>query len=228
MKRILLSALVFAFSILTAYAGGPFSEAVQKPISIPNSKSGNIEPNKERFYGLIPKDSPYKKIKCYTDLQMNKYKMSEESHLWCHYIYSTGNYHLVIGDYSAECDNLKTGILYLTNENGDYLDKLEVYNIFGWDTTIREWTMEENVITVYTLIPTQSESISGWDFGKPNIRSFRAARHDCEYVVENGKFKLKREIIYSPMDYTFEELTKKDPFFNIWDKGVVPSKVINY
>ena len=229
MKKALTTALVCALSLTSVYAGGPFSEAVQMAESNPPSKSKGIEPNKNQFYVVIPKDSPYKTAKCYTDLQLSKYIMSEESHLWCHYIYPSGNYHLVIGYYAACCDNYSTYFLYLTNNNGDYLDKLEVSSSGPSMAWIREWSMDGDVITVYTLKPTQSATILANDFHEAEIDRFQAVRHDCEYVVENGKFKLKREIIYNPKVYTYYEMSRDvNPDFKIRNDNRIPSKVINY
>ena len=105
----------------------------------------------------------------------------------------------------------RTHILVSVDSDGNVLDTLEVA-VMG-KVCIKEYRiLTDGQIIVTTIKPKQEESIP-LDFAP--FEPFVGNRIDCTYIVENGKFVLKKEQRYADRTYTYELLSDGDS--KLWD-----------
>ena len=105
----------------------------------------------------------------------------------------------------------RTHILVSVDSDGNVLDTLEVA-VMGM-VCIKEYRiLTDGQIIVTTIKPKQEESIP-LDFAP--FEPFVGNRIDCTYIVENGKFVLKKEQRYADRTYTYELLSDGDS--KLWD-----------
>jgi len=117
---------------------------------------------------------------------------------------------LVLVDYSSVSEH-STSVLYLTDETGEVLDRLEVE---VWCTPFPAMNYAisaTGVVTTYRLVPTAGDPYF-WTFN-----SFVGKRVDKTYSIENGKFVLKSTKEYLEQTYTREMLDKEPRRYFIWN-----------
>lgn len=104
----------------------------------------------------------------------------------------------------------KTDVLVSVDSDGNILDTLEV--AVSWiHIHIKEYRiLIDGQIIVTTIKPKQEESIPFVNFAP-----FVGNRIDCTYIVENGKFVLKKEQKYADKTYTIELLSGSK--YRLWN-----------
>ena len=103
----------------------------------------------------------------------------------------------------------RTDLLVSVDSDGNILNTLEVA-VMG-KVCIKEYRiLTDGQIIVTTIKPKQEESIPFVNFAP-----FVGNRIDCTYIVENGKFILKKQQKYADKIYTDELLSVEN--YNLWD-----------
>ena len=102
----------------------------------------------------------------------------------------------------------RTDVLVSVDSDGNVLDTLEV--AVSW-VHIKEYRiLTDGQIIITTIKPKQEESIPFVNFAP-----FVGNRIDCTYIVENGKFILKKQQKYADKTYTYELLSDKT--YKLWN-----------
>ena len=218
MKRFRLSVFIVFVLSQSSFASGPLFVAVQQAESTPPTRLGSY-PDTYFFKYCTDQLSGF----VYDDLQCENLLPAET--IVARAVFSAeGSNRLVYVMCDAECGNLITGKLYLSNTQGFVLDALDVY-VDGLFCVIKNFVIEDSKIKVYSIKPTSSESLSFWNFGS-SFTGFEGERCDEEYLVEGFNFRLAKRVKYLPKNYTYEEIYDEEQYtFKIWDGGEIVSDV---
>lgn len=106
---------------------------------------------------------------------------------------------------------MQTDVLVSVDSDGNILDALEV--AVGYVYIKQYRILADGQIIVTTIKPKQEASILFENFNSSD--SFVGNRIDCTYIVEKGKFVLKKEQKYADKTYTYELLS--DYNYRLWD-----------
>lgn len=160
----------------------------------------------------VPSDIGGELTKLYTNVQCTEFFLAED--LGPHGMYNIkvpdSEYILVLLNFGSYTD-FHTYNLYITNPQGEYLDKLEV-KIWA-NASVKDFTVDEKgLVTVYQIIPENKHLLSG-----DEKEVFEAHRRDTVYSVKNGKFERIKEINYQSMKYRQEILGRGKPAYKIWE-----------
>lgn len=214
MKRLLIS-IVFLLTItLDVWSVGPLYNAVRKNPCAPRTRE-NYHISREPGEGASIKKTLHEVV--FTDIQCSIAESTDEYFAKERYAIHDCPLSIVNIEISGLCDNYVVNKLCLANDNGDILDELygEIQAYPG--IVIKQFVIENDTIKTYSLKPQNTEPIMFEGFGH-SIKSFVGYRLDQEYTIEQGHFKLCKNIRYKPETYTYERLfPNMEPFnFFIW------------
>lgn len=106
---------------------------------------------------------------------------------------------------------MQTDVLVSVDSDGNILDALEV--AVGYVYIKQYRILADGQIIVTTIKPKHEASILFENFNSSD--SFVGNRIDCTYIVEKGKFVLKKEQKYADKTYTYELLS--DCNYRLWN-----------
>lgn len=173
-----------------------------------------LSPNSEEFVrysfvnpqGAIPN-------KLYKNLQCTEYRYATSktpSSAYTKFVLTKQNATLIAINWGGYTDE-QTDILVSVDSDGNILDTLEVAVGYVYIKQFR--ILADGQIIVTTIKPKQEASILFEDFNSSD--SFVGNRIDCTYIVDNGKFVLKKQQKYADKTYTYELLS--DYNYRLWD-----------
>ena len=214
MKKVNCLALI---AILLMFCSLPISAQItikdiltysDSPLPYPKPKHRYIRYRISYPEGTIP-NRIYKNLQC-TDYDFAPDKYPFTGSAYAKFQLPQQNATLIAVNFGGFTDS-KTDVLASVDSDGNILDTLEV--AVGYVYIKQYRILADGQIIVTTIKPKQEASILFEDFNSSD--SFVGNRIDCTYIVDNGKFVLKKQQKYADKTYTYELLS--DYNYRLWN-----------
>ena len=193
---------------------GPLKEALQIKAGIPKTRQGFDEATFQNYINLVEKIEGV----VYLDLQNKQTAKADEIQARARFDVPNSSNCIIKVEFGGLCGNFYVDRLFLSNKEGEVLDTIEccISAYPGIDS--KQYTMENGMIQVYSLIPSAQNTLLFEYFGN-SYSSFVGTRYDEEYIVDGDNFKLVKRTEYQEKTYYCSDLNQfgKEEIYHIWE-----------